>query len=94
MNKSKFLLLFFLLALSACHSSSGPDSLISSNNEPFTFKITPGKAKPPSSIMPAGFGPIRGPTTSSSSGENSISKDLGKCRNNLLNQQIHFEFNF
>lgn len=94
MNKSKFSLLFFSLFLSACQSSLSPDTLASSNNEPFTFKITPGKAKSPSSIMPVGFGPIRGPSTRSLDGENSFTKDLGRCRDNLLNQQLHFEFNF
>ncbi|WP_342220153.1 hypothetical protein [Rickettsiella endosymbiont of Miltochrista miniata] len=93
MNKSKFLLLFFSLFLSACHSSLDQDSLICSDNWPFTFKVTPGKAKTPASIMPTGFGPIRGPSIPSDT-ENSFSKDLNKCRNNLLNQQIHFEFNF
>jgi hypothetical protein len=94
MNKSKILLLFFSFFLSACHSTASSDRLIFLNNESCSFKNIPGKAKTPSSIMPSGFGPIRGPTTNSLSGENSISKDLGKCRNNLLNQQIHFEFNF
>jgi len=94
MNKSKFLFFFFSLFLSACQSNSTPDRLISSNNAPFTFKIIPGKAKTPSSIMPNGFGPIRGPSTRSATAENSISNDLGRCRDNLLNQQVHFEFNF
>ena len=94
MNKSKSLLFFFSISLSACQSSPAPDSLISSNNGPFTFKVTPGKAKTPSSIMPSGFGPIRGPSIPSLDTENSFSKDLGRCRNHLLNQQIHFEFNF
>lgn len=94
MNKSKFLLLFFSLFLSACQSNLSSGKLVSSNNEPFTFKITPGKTKNPSSIMPAGFGPIKGPSTRSPDGENSFTKDLGRCRDHLLNQQLHFEFNF
>ncbi|MCH9636514.1 hypothetical protein [Rickettsiella endosymbiont of Litargus connexus] len=94
MNKSKFLLLFSSLFLSACHSSLDADRVAPLNSEPFTFKFTPGKAKTPSSIMPTGFGPIRGPSINSSNEENSITKDLGRCGNNLLNQQLHFEFNF
>ncbi|MGC1854345.1 MAG: hypothetical protein WA659_03120 [Candidatus Aquirickettsiella sp.] len=94
MDQSKFLLLFFSLLFSACDSNLDPDKLISFNSEPFSFKIIPGKAKTPASIMPAGFGPIRGPSTTSAGVENSINKDLSKCRDNLLNQQVHFEFNF
>lgn len=94
MNKSKFLLLFFSLFLSACQSNLGPDSLVASNSEPFTFKVTPGKAKSPSSIMPTGFGPIKGPSTQPVNRENSLTKDLNRCRDHLLNQQVHFELNF
>lgn len=94
MNKSKLLLLFFSLSLSACHTTSDQDRSVPFNNEPFTFKITPGKTKTPSSIMPAGFGSIRGPSINSSNEENSITKDLGRCRNNLRDQQLHFELSF
>jgi hypothetical protein len=94
MNKSKFLLLFFALFLSACQSNLGQDSLVAPNNESFTFKVTPGKAKSPSSIMPSGFAPIKGPSTQSVNGENSLTKDLNRCRDDLLNQQVHFELNF
>lgn len=93
MDKSKFLLLFFSLFLLACHSSPSPDRWLISS-EPFTFKIIPGKAKTPSSTMPAGFGPIRGPSIPSSNVEHSFSKDLGRCRDSLLNQQVHFVLNF
>jgi hypothetical protein len=94
MNKSKFLLLFFSLLLSACDSNLSLNRLASSSSEPFTFKITPGKTKSPSSILPTGFGPIRGPATRSADGESSFTNDLSRCRDNLLNQQVHFEFNF
>lgn len=89
MEKSGFLLIFFSVFLVSCHSN-----LISDSTDSFTFKIIPGKAKTPSSIMPAGFGPIRGPSTSSSDVESSFSNDLMKCRKSLLNQQVHFVFNF
>lgn len=94
MNKSKLLLLFFSLFLSACQSNLSPNNLVSSNNEPFTFKIIPGKAKGPSSIMPTGFGSIKGPSTKAADGENSFTKDLSRCGSHLLNQQVHFELNF
>lgn len=94
MSKSKFLLIFFSFFLLACQSDLDSNSLVSPNNEPFTFKITPGKAKSPSSIMPAGFGPIKGPSLRSADEENSFTKNLSRCRDNLLNQQLHFEFNF
>jgi hypothetical protein len=94
MNKSKFLLFFFSSFLSACQSNLAPDTLASQKNELFTFKVIPGKAKTPSSIMPDGFGPIKGPSTRSPDRENSFTKDLGRCRDNLLNQQVHFELNF
>ncbi len=94
MEKSGFLLIFFSLFLVSCYSNLTSGSLFSNSTDSFTFKITPGKAKTPSSIMPAGFGPIRGPSTSSSDVENSFSNDLIKCRKNLLNQQLHFMFSF
>ena len=89
MEKSGFLLIFFSVFLFSCQSN-----LTSDSTDSFTFKIIPGKAKTPSSIMPAGFGPIRGPSISSSGIENSFSKDLIQCRKNLLNQQVHFMLNF
>lgn len=94
MSKSKFLLFFFSSFLSACQSNLTQDTLVSQNNEPFTFKITPGKARSPSSMMPSGFGPIKGPSTRPLGQENSFTKDLGRCRDHLLNQQVHFELNF
>ncbi|TLY48465.1 MAG: hypothetical protein E6K54_00185 [Gammaproteobacteria bacterium] len=94
MKKNASFLIFFSIFLASCHSNLTSDSLISKSTDSFTFKITPGKAKTPTSIMPTGFGPIRGPSISSSGVENSFSKDLIRCRKNLLNQQVHFVFNF
>ncbi len=94
MEKSGFLLIFFSVFLASCHSNLTSDNLISNSTDSFTFKIIPGKAKTPSSIMPTGFGPMRGPSTSSPNIENSFSNDLMKCRKNLLNQQLHFMFSF
>lgn len=94
MEKTGFLLIFFSIFLTSCHTDLTSDSLFSNSTDSFTFKITPGKAKTPSSIMPAGFGPIRGPSTSSLDAESSFSNDLMKCRKNLLNQQLHFMFSF
>ena len=94
MSKSKFLLLFFSLFLSACNANLDSDKLITFNYEPFTFKITPGKAKSASSIIPNGFGPIRGPSIRPTAGESSFTNDLSRCRDNLLKQQVHFELNF
>lgn len=91
MKKSKFLFFFFPIVLCACHSNLYPESV--SNSESFKFKIIPGKAKTPSSTMPAGFGPIKGPSTRSAD-ISTFTKDLSRCRDNLLNQQVHFEFNF
>lgn len=92
MGKSRFLLIFFSIFLASCHSNLTLDNLNSTDS--FTFKITPGKAKTPSSIMPTGFGPIRGPSISSSDIESSFSNDLMRCRKNLLNQQVHFMLSF
>lgn len=92
MKKSRFLLIFFSIILASCHSNLTLDNL--NNTDSFTFKITPGKAKTPSSIIPTGFGPIRGPSISSSDIESSFSNDLIRCRKNLLNQQVHFMLSF
>jgi hypothetical protein len=94
MVQNRFLLIFFSIFLASCHTNLTSDSLISNSTDSFAFKITPGKAKTASSMMPTGFGPIRGPSISSTDVENSFSKDLMRCRKNLLNQQIHFMFSF
>ncbi|EDP46645.1 hypothetical protein [Rickettsiella grylli] len=94
MIKKLFSLLFFSLSLSACHSNLDTDTqAFAFNGESFRFKIIPGKAKTPSSMMPRGSSPIRGPSISATH-EDSIGDDLTRCRNHLLNQQVHFELNF